>query len=65
MRSIISPLYKQFNGFLLDKKNSNNLGMVRLHKIAVSWACKLEVVDCVPKAKELFDQWMAHPDTNP
>ncbi|XP_075230709.1 aminopeptidase N-like [Lycorma delicatula] len=62
VRSLLSPMYKKFHKIT---DTPHNYEEVKFKSLITSWACRMEVDDCVEQALTLFKQWKneKNPDT--
>uniref|UniRef100_A0A1A9WJU5 Aminopeptidase N n=1 Tax=Glossina brevipalpis TaxID=37001 RepID=A0A1A9WJU5_9MUSC len=64
MRTIIKPVYYYLNGLNYTRPEYEMPHITILHKSLISsWACRLEILDCVNTAIRYFDEWKR--STNP
>lgn len=65
MRSVVQPVFEK-QGRLRDPVKGFQAS--KLKYLITSWACKLELGDCLEQTRELFAQWRSTPqpdETNP
>ena len=58
MAKLLTPLYNYVT-FNQDPNDAHLLIYTRV--LAVQWACKLSIGDCVTNSVQLFQQWMQNP----
>ena len=61
VQHIIKPIYEKVGG-MDEVEASNRLDTVKQKSLICSWACRLDVSNCVEKSVELFKSWMLEGD---
>ena len=67
MKSLIDPLYLQFNYESYESKTqtAESSMELKMHKKIIGKACGLNLPQCKDSATKMFDKWMKSPDQNP
>lgn len=58
MTKLLTPLYNYVT--FEDKPNDAHL-LIYTRVLAVQWACKYNIGDCVTKSVQLYQRWMQNP----
>ncbi|XP_069682399.1 aminopeptidase N-like isoform X2 [Periplaneta americana] len=64
VRKLLAPLYKNIDD-ISNLPKTMDLQKVRHHNLIVTWACRLQMGECLEQARTLFKTWMEtkDPDT--
>ncbi|XP_017100831.2 aminopeptidase N-like [Drosophila bipectinata] len=66
VQNLITPIYNYLKGMDDNFKSLKSPDQILLKTLILSWACRYEVLDCVPKAQAYYRRWESEmdPDKN-
>lgn len=65
MQAILSPIFKDLGGLNVDRNEGDSTDIVQFKVLINSWACNMDMHDCLDKAKALFAEYKKYPQINP
>lgn len=65
MQAILSPIFSHLGGLNVDQHEGDSSDIVQFKALISSWACKMDLSECLDKAKALFKEYKKHPRMNP